>query len=114
MYSKAGTTSFSWNAFKWSTQTPDEVEKRTITCTISLTKDEPTARTTRCQAFSEAKGESEGESKAEGEGEEESGSELKSCPEGTFLYNNICSGNEYHFKLKILCFDIFSIQVARW
>ena len=43
-------TNFSWTAFKWSTSTPDQVEKQTITCTISLSETEPTVNTPDCDS----------------------------------------------------------------
>ena len=46
--SSKDTTKFSWTAFKWSTSTPDDVENQTITCTISLSKDEPVINTPGC------------------------------------------------------------------
>ena len=93
-YSKADSTSFSFTAFKWSTQNPNDVENQTIQCTISLSEEEPIVKTTGCEA------------------EEESKSELESCAEGTFLYNNVCSGNKF-FNYEFYVIDNFSVQVVR-
>ena len=41
-------TKFSWTAFKWSTSTPNDDEKQTIQCKISLSKDKPTIKTPSC------------------------------------------------------------------
>ena len=48
--SSKDTTKFSWTAFKWSTSTPDQVEKQTITCTISLSETEPVINTPGCES----------------------------------------------------------------
>ena len=42
-------TKFSWTAFKWTTSTQGDVERQTIQCTISLSKDKPTIKTPSCE-----------------------------------------------------------------
>ena len=51
--SSKDTTKFGWTAFKWSTSTPDQVEKQTITCTISLSETEPIVNTPGCDGGSD-------------------------------------------------------------
>ena len=48
-------TKFSWTAFKWSTSTSNQVEKQTITCTISLSETEPIVNTPGCDDDSDDK-----------------------------------------------------------
>ena len=48
-------TKFSWTAFKWSTSTSNQVEKQTITCTISLSETEPIVNTPGCDGDSDDK-----------------------------------------------------------
>ena len=41
-------THFSWTAFKWSTSTQNDIERQTIECKISLSKDKPVIKTPTC------------------------------------------------------------------
>ena len=55
-------TNFSWTAFKWSTSTQNDVERQTIECKISLSKDKPVIKTPTCaeqQANKEAENDEE-------------------------------------------------------
>ena len=47
--SSRDTTKFSWTAFKWSTSASNQNEKQTVTCTISLSENEPVVNTPGCE-----------------------------------------------------------------